>query len=59
MYEKLKKIQTLIWRDDDLMSQDTLFELQEEFTNLLLEVAQKENKTEDLVKSFPWLYVNK
>ena len=59
MYEKLKKIQTLIWRDDDLMSQDTLFELQEEFANLLLEVAQKENKTEDLVKSFPWLYVNK
>jgi hypothetical protein len=59
MYEKLKKIQTLIWRNDDLMSQDTLFELQEEFANLLLEVAQKENKTEDLVKSFPWLYVNK
>jgi hypothetical protein len=56
MYEKLKKIQTLIWRDDDLMSQDTLFELQEEFTNLLLEVAQKENKTKDLVTSFSWLY---
>jgi len=38
------------------LDQETLFELQEKITELTLTVAQKENKTNDLVKSFPWLY---
>ena len=56
MYNELKKIQQLIWKDDDRMDQDTLFELQDCVSGLILEVAKKENKTNDLTKSFPWLY---
>lgn len=58
MYEKLEKIQELLWRDDDMMRQETLFELQDYVAELILEVANKEGpKTVDrLVKKFPWLY---
>ena len=56
MYNELKEIQKLIFKGDDLMDQDTLFELQDRITELTLTVAIKENKTNDLVKSFPWLY---
>ena len=56
MYNKLKRIQQLLWKSDDRMDQDTLFELQDEFAGLILEVAEKENQTADLVKTFPWLY---
>ena len=58
MYEKLEKIQELLWRNDDLMDQDTLFELQDKVAELILEVAGKEGpKTVDrLVSKFPWLY---
>ena len=56
MYNELKEIQKLIFKGDDLMDQETLFELQDRITELTLQVAQKENKTDDLVKSFPWLY---
>lgn len=58
MYEKIEKIQELLWRDDDMMRQETLFELQDYVAELILEVANKEGpKTVDrLVKKFPWLY---
>ena len=58
MYEKLEKIQELLWKDDDRMEQDTLFELQDKVAELILEVAGKEGpKTVDrLVAKFPWLY---
>jgi hypothetical protein len=46
----------LLWKNDDNMSQDTLFELQENMAKLLLEVAQTEGKTKNLIKSFPFLY---
>ena len=59
MYEKLKKIQQLLWDDDDRMDQEILFEIQEVFADLLLEVATAEKKIDDLVKSFPWLYCEK
>lgn len=61
MYEKLEKIQELLWRNDDLMDQDTLFELQDKVAELILEVAGKEGpKTVDrLVAKFPWLYTVK
>jgi len=59
MYTTLKKIQEMLWREDDLMSQDTLFELQEFVADVILDVAKFEGdgKVDDLVKSFPWLYV--
>jgi hypothetical protein len=56
MYEKIKKIQQLLWKNDDLIDQDTLFEVQDYVAELLLDVAKKEGKTGDLVKSFSWLY---
>ena len=56
MYKEIKKIQDMIWQDDDLMQQETLFELQEYAGNLLLKRAQKEDKTDDLLKSFPYMY---
>lgn len=59
MYNKLKKIQQLLWKSDDRMDQDNLFELQNKVAELILEVAEKENKVEDLIKAFPWLYKTK
>jgi len=56
MYNELKELLKLTFKDDDRMDQDTLFDLQDRITDLTLRVAQKENKTDDLVKSFPWLY---
>lgn len=56
MYENLKKIQKLLWKDDDLMRQETLFELQELVAELTLKAAEKENKVDDLLKNFKWLY---
>lgn len=56
MYNKLKHIQQLLWKSDDRMDQEILFELQDEFAELLLEVAEQQGKTKDLVETFPWLY---
>ena len=58
IYKELKTINALAWEDDDLMMQETLFELQEKVANLLLMVAQDIGNTalNDLVKSFPFLY---
>jgi len=56
MYNELKKIQQLLWKSDDRMDQDTLFELQDYVAELVLKVAEKENKVDDLIKSFPYLY---
>jgi hypothetical protein len=59
MYDELKKIQKLLWKSDDRMDQETLFELQDYVAEVTLKVAQEENKDDDLVKSFPWLYESK
>lgn len=56
MYNKLEKILELLWRDDDLMDQDTLFELQDYVADVALEVAESEGMVEQLVAKFPWLY---
>lgn len=56
MYKELKEIQQLLWKNDDRMDQDTLFELQDKMAKILLNVAEKEGKIGDLVKSFSWLY---
>ena len=44
MYEKLKEIHKLAWKNDDRIDQETLFKLQEKIAELLFEVAVKENK---------------
>ena len=57
--EKLLKILELVWQDDDMMNQDTLFELQDELSILALEVAIAEGKQAKLINKFPWLYETK
>ena len=56
MYVELKKIQEMLIEDDDYMSQERLFKLQDYVATLLLKVAEEEGKTKDLVKTFPWMY---
>ena len=56
MYNEIKKIQKLLWKHDDMMDQEDLFELQEQVMELALRIAEKEKKTEQLIKDFPNLY---
>ena len=50
------KILKLVWHDDDMLSQEILFELQDELSKLTLEVAIAEGKQAKLPKAFPWLF---
>ena len=59
MYNDIKKIQTLLWKHDDMMQQETLFELQEVVAGLALRIAEKEKRTEEIVKDFPHLYARR
>jgi hypothetical protein len=59
IYEELCEIQKLLWEDDDMMGQDTLFEAQDKLANVLLTIADKTGKVDDLVKTFPWIYETK
>jgi ribulose 1,5-bisphosphate carboxylase large subunit-like protein len=59
LYTQIKEIQKLVWKDDDLILQETLFELQDRIAVLALIIAKNENKTGDLINSFSWLYKNK
>lgn len=56
LYESLKKLQKIAWRDDDRMSQNTLYELQDELAAFTLEVAKRCGRESDLAESFPWIY---
>lgn len=54
--KRLIKVQKLLWKNDDLMSQETLFDLQDEVQTLVLKVAEDTNSTDIILKEFPWLY---
>lgn len=56
MYNEVKKIQQMLWKNDDLLEQETLFDLQDYVGALLLKIAKSEDKTDDLLKSFPYMY---
>jgi hypothetical protein len=56
MYNEIKGIQKLLWKHDDMMDQETLFDLQEIVGALALKIAQKEHKEEQLLKDFPHIY---
>lgn len=56
MYEKLKRVHELLWKNDDCPDQENYYEIQEIIAELTLEVAKNEKKTEDLLKAFPFLY---
>jgi hypothetical protein len=54
--KRLIKVQKLLWKDDDLMNQETLFDLQAEMQVLVLTLANDTNSTDVILKEFPWLY---
>ena len=58
IFNELMIINTLAWQDDDLMTQENLFALQEKVANLLLAVAQDIGNTAlvEICKEFPYLY---
>ena len=57
IYNRLKNIQKLAWADGgDLMTQETLFTLQDELADFLLDIATEYGMTKDLMQSFPYLY---
>mgnify|MGYP006969174337 CR=1 FL=1 len=61
IYSELKQILSLVWEDDDMMTQETLFEVQERLADLTLKVAQDcgNDALNNLVKAFPYLYTKK
>ena len=56
VYEDLKELQLLVWSGDDLMSQDTLFEIQDKLADLTLKAAAAVGQERELAAAFPWLY---
>ena len=63
IYKSVKHIQRLLWKDDDLIGQETLFKLQEYVAEFALRVAEQCDRNsgdsdivQDLAKNFPWLY---
>lgn len=59
MYSDLKRIQKLMWKNEDMPDQEDWFEMQDLMAALVLKAAVKEKKTDDLIKTFPFLYTQK
>lgn len=55
-FDDVVEIQKIVWRDDDRLDQENLFELQDKIAEFALKIANREHKTEELVNMFPWLY---
>ena len=58
VFKELIKAQKLLWKDDDLMQQETLFKLQDLIAKLLLNIAREHVSYGELflIKEFPYLY---
>ena len=56
MYEKLKRVQKLLWEDGDCIDQESLYEIQELIAEITLESAKVEHRVPDLIKTFPYIY---
>ena len=61
IFDKLCAVQKLAWDGDDIMDQETLFELQDKLAEISLSFASKisPQKVDKLVEQFPWLYTVK
>lgn len=55
-YDDVAKIQKQVWKGDDQIGQEDLFELQDQIASLALKVAEEEGRTYDLIRMFPHLY---
>lgn len=56
LYKRLSAIQKMAWKHDDLMTQETLFELQDALADVVLNVARDAGKLDDCLATFPYLY---
>ncbi len=55
-YRRMKSLLTLAWADDDWMSQENLFALQQKLANYTLDAAEDCGEVFSLADEFPWLY---
>ncbi|MBO5918714.1 MAG: hypothetical protein J6Q14_08120 [Oscillospiraceae bacterium] len=56
IYDGMKEVLRLAWDCDDLMSQDTLFQIQDKLADLALITAVAARQEKDLVREFPYIY---
>lgn len=56
IYEKLMELQEFIWRSDDLIHQEHLFEVQRIAAEATLLAAAEVGELDELLERFPWLY---
>ena len=55
-YRRMKSLLALAWKNDDYMSQESLFELQQKLANYTLDAASDCGEVFSLADEFPWLY---
>ena len=56
IYEKVCMIQNKLWEHNDMMMQETLFDLQDIVCDFALRLAEDLHMEDDLIHRFPWLY---
>lgn len=56
LYERVKELQRLVWKSDDLMDQETLYDVQDIVADIALALAKEQGKEKELVAEFSWLY---
>lgn len=58
LFDLICALQQLAWKDDDMMDQDTLFEMQEKLSEFVLQFAERLSPeyVDRIVKQFPWMY---
>jgi hypothetical protein len=59
IYWDLREVQKLLWEDDDRISQGNLFDAQNRLSEIMLVLADVSDHTDELLKTFPWLYKTK
>jgi len=55
IFNDLVKITSILWEDDDLIDQDSLFKVQEDTVKLLVKLGNELNKAEYLIKKCPFI----
>lgn len=51
-----KELLKLAYKNDDMMQQEDLFELQQKLAMFVIELAEDLDKDDELVEEFPWLF---
>ena len=56
IYEGLKEAQRIVWRGDDQIEQDDLFELQDKIAETVLDISKNLKRDSELPAEWPWIY---